>query len=203
LAGAATDRRGCRSSLGRLIPCDIVGLTVTEATETMTQSKPVKVAVKLPNAALPQADWADCYQLDIPENNLSAIDAAKLVLGRFPLWVRLLMRLRNIVVAPFGLKSSGDHSPGTIEMVGPFPVLSQSAQRVVLGFNDRHLDFRIIVDVANHGGRQTISVATLVRRKIMLGKIYIAAITPFHRLIVIAILSRLGQRLSINQRPSR
>jgi hypothetical protein len=199
---AATDRRGYRSSLGRLIPCDTVGLTVTEALETMTQTKPVKVAVRLPNAALPQADWADCYQLDIPENNLSAIDAAKLALGHFPLWVRLLMRLRNIVVAPFGLKLTADHLPGTIEMVGPFPVLSLSAEQVVLGFNDLHLDFRVIVDVANRSGRQTISVATLVRRKIMLGRIYIAAITPFHRLIVIAMLSRLGRRLSIYQRPS-
>ena len=91
-----------------------------------------------------------------------------------------------------GLKSSGAN--GKAEMIGFFPIISQSSEQAVLGFDDTHLDFRIVVDVHQAGElAQRVSVTTLVRRKILLGKIYIAVITPFHRLIVRTMLARLAR----------
>jgi hypothetical protein len=157
---------------------------------------PTKTAPRLPDPALPLADWADRYEIVVPARELTAIEAARLALGHFPRWVRVLMAIRNAAVAPFGLKSSGYHSPNVVEMIGLFPVLSQSAHQAVLGFDDHHLDFRIVVDVDDSSKGKVVGVTTLVRRKILFGRIYIAVITPFHKLIVSAMLSNVGKRLA-------
>lgn len=150
------------------------------------------VPVTLPHPALPLADWADCYECLVPGQSTTAISAAKRSLGDFPPWVRTLMWLRNAIVSPFGLKGSGYVVDSKAEMIGLFPVLSRSSEQAVLGFDDTHLDFRIVIDVRQAGElAQRVSVTTLVRRKILLGKIYIAVIAPFHRLIVKTMLSRL------------
>jgi hypothetical protein len=154
--------------------------------------RPHTVPVTLPHPALPLANWADCYELLVPGQATTAISAAKRGLGDFPAWVRALMWLRNAIVSPFGLKGSGAN--GKAEMIGFFPIISQSSEQAVLGFDDTHLDFRIVVDVRQAGElAQRVSVTTLVRRKILLGKIYIAVITPFHRLIVKTMLARLAR----------
>ncbi len=150
------------------------------------------VPVTLPHPALPLADWADCYERLVPGQSATAISFAKRGLGRFPGWVRALLAVRNAIVSPFGLKGSG--ADGKAEMVGFFPIVSQTSEQAVLGFDDTHLDFRIVIDVSQAGElAQRVSVTTLVRRKILFGRIYIALITPFHRLIVRTMLSRLAR----------
>jgi hypothetical protein len=161
----------------------------------MTQ-KPISVKPHLPHPALPTANWADCYEVEVNASHLSAIDAARIAVGRFPLWVRLLMRMRNAATSLVGLKPATAHSSSDIEMIGIFPVVSNTDSEVVLGF-DRHLDFRIVIEVRNAGGtRRIVSATTLVNRKILLGRIYIAVVTPFHRLIVVSMLAALGRRLA-------
>jgi hypothetical protein len=78
-------------------------------------------------------------------------------------------------------------------MIGIFPVVSQSAGQVVLGFDDRHLDFRAVIDVSHKDGQTLVSSTTLVKRKILFGKLYLAAITPFHNLIVSTALANLNR----------
>ena len=75
------------------------------------------------------------------------------MMGRSPRWVETLLSLRNALVAPFGLKTSGagEHAAGGL--IGIFPVLSETPDRLVAGFNDHHLDFRVVVDVATSGQR--------------------------------------------------
>ncbi len=59
--------------------------------------------------------------------------------------------------------------------VGIFPVISSSAERVVLGFDDLHLDFRIVVDVtALDETARRVTATTLVHRNNLLGRIYLA-----------------------------
>lgn len=162
--------------------------------------KPVSTTPHLPNPALPAADWADCYEIEIRADVLSAIDATRMAIGRFPLWVRLLMQLRNAAVGVVGLKAATDQPTDEIEMIGIFPVVSRADDEVVLGFDDRHLDFRIVMHVRDAGhGRKIVSATTLVRRKILLGRIYIAFVTPFHKLIVKTTLMNLGRRLAVSQ----
>jgi hypothetical protein len=36
-------------------------------------------------------------------------------------------------------------------MIGIFPVVSQTPDRLIAGFNDPHLDFRVVIDVTGPG----------------------------------------------------
>lgn len=87
-------------------------------------------------------------------------------------------------------------------MVGFFPVVSKSDNQVVLGFDDRHLNFRIVIDVRADGeGRRVVDTTTLVKRNILFGKIYLAVIAPFHRLIVETMMADFGKRMGAVSRP--
>ena len=76
-------------------------------------------------------------------------------------------------------------------MIGMFPVLSETPDRVVAGFNDKHLDFRVVVDVATFPDNQQVTATTLVLTHNLLGRIYLAIIKPFHRLIVPAMMRQI------------
>lgn len=126
-------------------------------------------------------DFTDCYACDSP---LSAMNAAQ-VLVDFPGWTVLLLRLRNRLVRPLGLKSG---ARGEGPMIGPFPLQRQTADEVVAGFDDKHLDFR--VSVLRAGGR--IYASTWVRTHNLGGRAYLAAVMPFH----IAIMRGGAQRVA-------
>lgn len=121
------------------------------------------------DALLPGHDFADAYAVAIPAD-IDAAQAARRAFANAPRWAATLMALRDRLVGPFGLKPA----PST-----GFPVITESPERVVMGFDDRHLDFRIVVTVA--GGVATLT--TIVRRHKALGRAYLLAIMPFHRLI--------------------
>jgi hypothetical protein len=110
--------------------------------------------------------------------------------ARWPRWIEALLKLRNMIVAPFGLKTSGAGEPASGGMVGIFPVLSETPERLVAGFNDHHLDFRVVVDVAPAGRDQQVTSTTLVLTHNWFGRTYLAAIMPFHRLIARALLEQ-------------
>jgi len=149
--------------------------------------------VTLPHPALPAADWADCYVVSVKGADMRAIDAARRVLGSAPGWVRSLLALRNRLVGLVGLKSA-ELKVGTAGSVGAFPIVSESNGQVVLGFDDKHLDFRIVVDVRPNGGHGSlVAVTTVVARHNLGGRVYIAVITPFHKAIVKSLLNRLDR----------
>ena len=93
-------------------------------------------------------------------------------------------------VTPLGLKTSATKEPAR-GMIGMFPVLSETPDRVVAGFNDKHLDFRVVVDVATFPDNQQVTATTLVLTHNLLGRIYLAIIKPFHRLIVPAMMRQI------------
>ncbi|MBP2550303.1 hypothetical protein J2858_003239 [Neorhizobium galegae] len=159
--------------------------------------RPILSPPQLPHPALLRADWADCYRLRVPARaDLTAEDVARLALCWFPPWARLLLRLRDTLMKPFGLHSTRELAASHADRIGFFPMISRTDRQVVVGLDDRHLDFRLVIDVLDEGaGEVLVSFTTLVYRKVLLGRIYIAAITPFHRLIVQASLRQVRQCL--------
>ena len=138
------------------------------------------------------AQFIDAYRVAIDGTALDARKAAVKMFARAPRWVEALISLRNMMVAPFGLKTSGEAEPASRGMVGLFPVVSETPQRLVAGFNDHHLDFRVVIDVAPAGRGQEVTTTTLVLTHNWLGRTYLALILPFHRLIVRAMLRRVA-----------
>jgi hypothetical protein len=64
---------------------------------------------------------------------------------------------------------------------------------LVAGFNDHHLDFRVVVDVAPADHGQQVTATTLVLTHNWLGRAYLSVIMPFHRMISKALLKQVGQ----------
>lgn len=127
-------------------------------------------------------DFLDCFSVaaDLPPRSAAAI------ITDFPAWAMGLVRLRALMVAPFGLSRTG---PEAADRIGIFPVEHESEREIVAGFDDRHLDFR--VSVCSQDGR--VSLATWVRRHNTGGHLYLAAIMPFHILIARNALARVGR----------
>ncbi|QWG13192.1 DUF2867 domain-containing protein [Bradyrhizobium sediminis] len=145
-----------------------------------------------PGALLPGAQFIDAYRIAVEDAALDARQAAERMLARGPPWIDALLSLRNLIVAPLGLKTSAPNQSGTADIIGLFPVLSQTPDRLVAGFDDKHLDFRVVVDVAGSGGSRNVTATTLVLTHNLLGRVYLATILPFHRLVVRAMLRQVA-----------
>jgi len=118
---------------------------------------------------LPGYQFADAYKVTLI-HRVDAIEATRMAFAQGPGWVRRLMGVRNRLGLLVGLKPAP---------ASGFPVVRQSPKQVVLGFDDKHLDFRIIVEV----GGGFASVTTVVRWHNVWGRLYLMAIMPFHRAI--------------------
>ncbi|MEM7407927.1 MAG: DUF2867 domain-containing protein [Pseudomonadota bacterium] len=133
------------------------------------------------HARLNRSDFLDCFAVDA---SLPPRQAAEIITA-FPGWANLLLRLRAILTAPFGLMNDG---PPADDKVGAFPVESETEDELIAGFDDRHLDFR--VSVMSRDGR--VFLATWVHPHNPGGRLYLRAIYPFHVLIARNALARIG-----------
>jgi len=113
-------------------------------------------------------DFLDCYSVS---SSLTPREAATRGLA-LPDWADALLRLRNTLVRPFGLKT------GTTE--GPiFPTCLETEDELILGTDDKHLNFRI--GVIRQDGR--LYMSTWVHPHNLWGRAYLRLVMPFHILI--------------------
>jgi len=94
-----------------------------------------------------------------------------------------VLALRDRVVAPFGLLPAHQ---GDVLL---FPIMELERDRVVCGLDDRHLDFRVVVTVAD----DIACCTTVVRRHGTLGAVYFGIVGPFHRRLVVHLMRRGAQ----------
>ena len=99
-----------------------------------------------------------------------------------PKWITILMKFRNVMVKPLGLKKERDLSD---------LVHIESENIATVCKNDKHLDLEIaFITESMERDSQRISVSTKVRFHNSLGKCYFAIIKPFHNLICKTLLQR-------------
>jgi hypothetical protein len=99
-----------------------------------------------------------------------------------PRAVIVLMRVRDAVVRPFGLAAGwgeGRRHTG-------FPIIDRGPHEVVLGADDKHLDFRVGIVTAERWA----VVTTTLRLNNHLGTLYWAVVKWFHPWVVRATLRR-------------
>ena len=141
-------------------------------------------------ALLAGAQFVDAYRVAIGDAAIDARQATEKMVGQQPRWINALLKLRNLLVTPFGLKTGAPREAR--DVIGIFPVVSQTPERLVAGFNDSHLDFRIVVDVAAADSGRSVTATTLVLTHNWLGRAYLAIILPFHRLVVRTLLRQVA-----------
>jgi hypothetical protein len=151
-------------------------------------------------ARVPRATYLDAWEADLRDPNLTAMEIAGRAMKATPPWVEALLRIRDGIVRPLGLKTVGrlgaDHSAtGAVPRIGDrfsiFRIESVDADELVLGIDDSHLDVRISYLRRRGAGRSTYVVAALVETYNLLGRIYMIPVGRFHPFLVWMMMSRL------------
>jgi hypothetical protein len=152
------------------------------------------------------ADLLDAFAIQLPPGASGDPEVlARVAFERQAAWIRALTWVRDAVMAMVGVKSSREIGAAAatrgLQVIAFFPVLSKSAGEMVMGADDRHLDFRVavLVRMDAQGGRELV-VTTVVHCHNRLGRTYLAVIAPFHRTIVQANLERTVRMLEGEQR---
>ena len=148
------------------------------------------------------ADLADAFAVPVDAaDGAKGIDnLARSALGDPAPWVRLLLGLRDALVAGFRVKTSQEVRRAAIadnaERIDFFRIHARSDRELILGEDDRHLDFRLslLLRARPDGSGDELVATTVVRCHNALGRVYLGLIARFHRLVVISNLSRASNK---------
>jgi hypothetical protein len=134
---------------------------------------------------LPKIDFHDTFSTSNRKDSLQEI--TNLVFNTTPKWVEVLFHIRNKIMAWFGLnmKKPADYNEeykvgGYVQF---FKIFSIDENKVILGADDSHLNFRAVI-LKDESLVNNIKVITLVEYNNWKGKVYMSIIKPFHRLVV-------------------
>ena len=163
---------------------------------------------------LPEAEHADWFALTTAPLEFPATSARRALaavldgfLENAPLSVGWMMRIRNVLVRPLGLRTSTLGCPVSSLLApcaaqhfdGRFPVLAQRVAaddrraEVILGADDRHLRFRSSVGVELlPDGRAVFTLGTRLQTSNLFGRFYYAAIDQVHRRYISPTMLRLA-----------
>ncbi len=140
------------------------------------------------------ADLADAYAIRLPSGSSRDTETlVRFMLGERPVWLSCLMSLRDTMVAGFGIKTSRQLREGP-DRIYISRVYETAPDEIILGEDDKHLDFRISAPLRAGGAATELVVTTVVHCHNRLGRSYIALIAPFHRLVVRSMLRRASRR---------
>ena len=147
---------------------------------------------------LPEAYFFDAWRAPLNGASLTPAGIFLQTVKATPAWVTRLMALRNLIVRQLGLKDVGpmtvvtdkpaqDYRIG--DRLGIFSVFGNTANELLLGIDDRHLDVR--VSVLKQGGElASYTVSTVVKVHNWLGRAYMLPVGRIHPLVVKALMRR-------------
>lgn len=135
-------------------------------------------------SALARVDWSDAHAVECrPGQPTDPQVWADAVFRDPPQWVAALLGVREALVGLVGIARGGSSS---------FDTLARTEREVLLGTDERHLDFR--ASVLREADRVVLStVVTLHNAR---GRAYFALVRPVHQVIVQAMLRRAARRLA-------
>jgi hypothetical protein len=160
-------------------------------------------SLSLLNQNMPHYDYADSFQGDFSDKlqKIDITDIGRLFFSSGPKWIEVLFSIRNKIVALFGLKTSGkiDDRQKMIEnfkfekgeRLGLFKVYDTSIHEIILGEDDKHLNFRVSLYLDESSESKSIKklvISTTVKFNNWFGRLYFLPVRPFHSLIVPAML---------------
>lgn len=148
-------------------------------------------------------DFVDSYEGEFidSENKIGATEIGKAFFSGGPKWVETLFSLRNNLVKNLGLKTSENITKREKilegfncekgEKIGLFKVFEKTENEVILGEDDKHLNFRISLFLSHkqpQKKKNKLIISTTVKYNNWFGKLYFLFVKPFHKFIVPTIL---------------
>ena len=150
----------------------------------------VPSASTLSRELIERAYFRDSYRAPLSRTELGIVDIFFAIFAHHPLWMKLLLIVRNKVAALAGLEAPTTSEILHIETkdryvvgekIGVWPIFSISENEVVAGRNNKHMDFRLsVLKVRNDHGTSVV-VSTICTVHNLSGKIYLFFVVPFHR----------------------
>lgn len=141
--------------------------------------------------------YADCYSCNFndPDNKITIIDIGKSFFTSGPKWIDQLFHFRNFIVKHLGLKVSGidtnelhkklmqfDAKVG--DQIGLFKVYEKNDCELILGEDDKHLNFRISLFLNKSSTSAELCISTIVYFNNRFGRLYFLPVKPFHKIVV-------------------
>lgn len=143
------------------------------------------------------SDLADSFAITLPATSTRDVLAlSRCALGHPAPWVSALLAIRDSIVRPFGVKTTGElRTASPADRIDIFRIHSVSENEVIVGEDDCHLDFRASILLRRKRDSQDeLIVTTVVHCHNVPGRLYLAIILPFHRLIARAMLDGAARR---------
>lgn len=148
----------------------------------------------------PTISFADAYSIELPSDASGDPETlARFVFSQKSAVVSGLLAIRDALVGSFGIKTTkhlrSHHREGEPPRIGIFSIYSSGSSEIVLGEDDKHLDFRLSLMCRNPSNdMRRVVLSTVVHCHGQFGRLYIRLIAPFHRMIVKASLRRAARR---------
>lgn len=155
-------------------------------------------------------DYIDSFQKSFLDeaDKIDITKIGKLFFASGPKWIDGLFATRNKVVGLFGLKTSDNTTDRQKqldnfkcekgEQLGLFKVFEKTDNEVILGEDDRHLNFRVslLLDkISDKTEQKNLIITTTVKFNNSFGRLYFLPVRPFHKLIVPTMLKGIIKRL--------
>lgn len=137
-----------------------------------------------------RAYFRDSYKVQVSRRELGIVGVFFAIFAHHPLWMKLLLIVRNKVASLAGFDAPTASEILHVEIkdryvvgekIGVWPIFSLSEAEVVAGRNNKHMDFRISVLRVPDGDRTSVVVSTICTVHNLSGKLYLFLVVPLHR----------------------
>ena len=159
---------------------------------TKKKTLPNKSILKKIEGSFDYVDSFVCEFFD-KDNKIEFPEISEAFLKSKSKWVSALMKLRDKIVKPLGLKTSEKVDDKEIQnfkfekgkRFRIFKVIDNAENEVILGENDKHLNFKISILLDNTTkDTKTLTISSIVTFNNWYGRLYFMTIKPFHNIIV-------------------
>ena len=137
-----------------------------------------------------RAYFRDAFRVSLNRKDLGVTDMFLAIFAHHPLWMKLLLIVRNKAASLAGLDAPTASELFHVEIkdryvvggkIGVWSIFLLSEKEVVAGRNNKHLDFRVSVLNLLDGDGSSVVVSTVCTVHNLFGKLYLLFVIPFHR----------------------
>jgi hypothetical protein len=162
----------CSKSRMNVVPCDVPSGSL------------------LSREVIERAYFHDSYRAPLSRRELGIVDVFFGIFAHHPLWMKLLLIVRNKVASLAGLDAPTASDILHIEIkeryaigdkIGVWPIFSLSENEIGAARNNKHMDFRLSVLKEHDGDKASVVVSTICTVHNLFGKVYLLFVVPFHK----------------------
>ena len=137
-----------------------------------------------------RAYFRDSYRVPLSRRELGVVDVFFSIFAHHPLWMKLLLIVRNKVASLAGLEAPTASEILRVEIkdryvvgekIGVWLIFSLSDDEVIAGRDNKHMDFSLSVLKVPDGDSTSVVVSTICTVHNLSGKLYLFFVVPFHR----------------------